>query len=157
MSLRFNYIARFAGAANPSNQIGNSIIYDTGTSVGIGTTSPAGGTKLHIVGETRQQGLLTVIDGSVGIGVTNPSTKLEVNGEILANGYRLNAGNTTAVKYGGGDTGQVLLYGGSTLSATFGANGITFEPKATFNGSIILTPRSSNPSNPVNGMMWMMQ
>lgn len=39
-----NYLAAFTGA----NQIGNSIIYDTGTNVGIGTTEP--NQKLHIVG-----------------------------------------------------------------------------------------------------------
>jgi len=36
-----NYVARFAGAQNPSNFIGSSIIYDSGTNVGVGTASPS--------------------------------------------------------------------------------------------------------------------
>ena len=39
-----NYLAAFTGA----NQIGNSIIYDTGSNVGIGTTNP--GQKLDVAG-----------------------------------------------------------------------------------------------------------
>jgi len=40
-----NYVAKFTG----SNTLGNSIIYDTGTSVGIGTSSP--GAKLDVAGD----------------------------------------------------------------------------------------------------------
>jgi hypothetical protein len=39
-----NYLAAFSS----TNQIGNSIIYDNGTNVGIGTTNPQG--KLHVTG-----------------------------------------------------------------------------------------------------------
>lgn len=42
-----NYLTRFAGAAG-SNVVGNSIIYDTGTNIGISTASP--GYKLTIAG-----------------------------------------------------------------------------------------------------------
>ena len=41
-----NYLARFAGSANPSNFIGDSLIFDNGTNVGIGTTTPV--QKLHV-------------------------------------------------------------------------------------------------------------
>ena len=45
-----NYIARFVLGAPlaPTNEIGNSIIYDDGTNVGIGTVSP--GRQLDIAG-----------------------------------------------------------------------------------------------------------
>lgn len=42
-----NYLVRFAGAT-PSNSVGDSIIYDSGTNVGIGTAAP--GYKLTISG-----------------------------------------------------------------------------------------------------------
>jgi hypothetical protein len=40
-----NYVSKFTGA----NSLGNSLIYDNGTNVGIGTTSPAG--KLNAIGD----------------------------------------------------------------------------------------------------------
>src|SRR3989344_3656438 len=43
-----NYVARFAGAQSTSNFIGNSIIYDSGSYIGIGSGSP--NAKLHIYG-----------------------------------------------------------------------------------------------------------
>ena len=46
-----NYLSRFAGAANPSNQIGDSLIYDSGTKIGIGTANPA--QVLDVVGNTQ--------------------------------------------------------------------------------------------------------
>ena len=43
-----NYIARFAAGANPSNQIGDSIIYDDGAGhVGIGTTTPGASLEVY--------------------------------------------------------------------------------------------------------------
>lgn len=43
-----NYGAKFVGAQSPSNIIGNSIIYDNGTNVGIGTAAPTN--KLDVNG-----------------------------------------------------------------------------------------------------------
>ena len=62
-----NYVAKFTGA----NTIGNSNIFDNGTNVGIGTTSP--GTKLHVY--TTGSG-----DGITADGTTNPSLRLHSNG-----------------------------------------------------------------------------
>lgn len=47
-----NFVALFTEAANPSSQIGDSIIYDDGAGhVGIGTTSP--GQKLEVNGAMK--------------------------------------------------------------------------------------------------------
>jgi hypothetical protein len=53
-----NYIPKFTG----TSAIGNSVIYDDGTNVGIGTTSP--NSKLHVVGNTSITGS-TNITGSL--------------------------------------------------------------------------------------------
>lgn len=59
-----NYLSKFTG----STALGNSIIYDNGTAVGIGTTSP--GYKLDVAGETRistgTTGNIMLIEGSSG-------------------------------------------------------------------------------------------
>ena len=49
-----NFLARFSGAANPSNEIGNSVIYDDGVSVGIGTTVPGAYLEIKANGATSQ-------------------------------------------------------------------------------------------------------
>src|SRR3989344_4010694 len=67
-----NYIANFVNAS-PSYQIGNSIIYDSGTNIGINTTSP--GAKLDINAGTGAgaDNLLKLQRG-----LTNPATTFRV-------------------------------------------------------------------------------
>ncbi|MBM3228625.1 hypothetical protein FJZ20_01965 [Candidatus Pacearchaeota archaeon] len=83
-----NYISKWTGTSS----LGNSIIYDTGTNVGIGTTSPT--SRLHVVGNTILTQNLTVDTSTlfvnsntdrVGIRMTTPEATLDVNGSIRAN------------------------------------------------------------------------
>ena len=110
-----------------SGILGNSLIYDNGTNVGIGSTSPLG--KLHVVQNDTstvaaiiQGGLFGALiqggsaisnyalsvtnsssssllyvrgDGNVGIGTGSPSEKLDVNGNVKANGFKTPIGTTT--------------------------------------------------------------
>ena len=261
-----NYIARFAGAANPSNQIGNSIIYDTGTNVGIGTTNPfaklqsegattaynsdsglisaqvSGTSKRVNIGydttldvgyiQSVQSGtgnkslLLNASGGNIGIGTTSPNAPLDVRvsvatqpsivmrdgsdlavadgqsmqfgewtGAIFTENMRINSfgnvgigetspsapleikatrplivfdtGGTNVWDIGKDDTSNNDFWIGDITTAvrfaiqrSTGNVGIgTTSPRGTLevNGTMILTPRSSDPSNPVNGMMWMIQ
>lgn len=58
-----NKLVRFAGAQTPSNFIADSIIYDNGTNIGIGTATP--GVKLDVSGEIRSRsGVLSIHDGT---------------------------------------------------------------------------------------------
>jgi hypothetical protein len=71
-----NYVPKFSG----SNSLGNSLLYDDGTNVGIGTTSP--GAKLDVAGDVLINGL------TIGRGGGNISTN-------TANGYRALFSNTS--------------------------------------------------------------
>ena len=82
-----NYLTRFAGGANPSNQIGDSIIYDDG-----------GGP----------------VNGKIGIGTTAPGEKLDVAGSIRANGaiYSMTPGGygqTVLYQWGLGSSGTIYI------------------------------------------------
>jgi hypothetical protein len=62
-----NYVVKFNGSI-----LDDSIIYDNGTNVGIGTTSP--GSKLQVVGSpTQNVGLLNVTNTVNGLGVVYPA------------------------------------------------------------------------------------
>ncbi|MCR6624681.1 MAG: hypothetical protein NDF58_08925, partial [archaeon YNP-LCB-024-027] len=78
-----NYVAKFTD----STTLGNSQIFDNGTSVGIGTTTPT--QKLHVNGsllvENSTGSALFFVNsssGNVGIGTTSPTQKLTVAGNI---------------------------------------------------------------------------
>jgi len=59
-----NYITRWTSASS----IGNSLIYDNGTSVGIGTTSPSATFKLVVAGNINIQGGTTINSDSGSVG-----------------------------------------------------------------------------------------
>jgi hypothetical protein len=84
-----NYVAKFTG----STTIGNSIIYDDGSKVGIGTTSPDPNHKLTVSGSMRSQG--AYFEGNVNVGYSGTSYSLTVNGQnvCLANGTNCPAGS----------------------------------------------------------------
>ena len=99
-----NYVPKFSG----SNSLGNSLLYDDGTNVGIGTTSP--GAKLDVAGDVLINGL------TIGRGGGNISTN-------TANGYRALFSNTS----GSANTanGSYTLYnnltGGSNVASGYAA------------------------------------
>jgi hypothetical protein len=83
-----NYISKFGVSGNT---LGNSLIYDTGTYVGIGSTGPTA--RLQVVGidsldtsfaanigGATGTGLIVTNQGNVGIGTTAPGYKLHVQG-----------------------------------------------------------------------------
>ncbi|MFH1046872.1 MAG: tail fiber domain-containing protein [Patescibacteria group bacterium] len=98
-----NYIPRFTSASN----IGNSLIYDSGTNIGIGTTSPA--SKVHV-----EAGQLSL-------------TGVSANG-VNVNGMTMWGGNAGGGLYargnviGGDDFFDFVAYDGIRLTTTAGGS-----------------------------------
>ena len=118
-----NYISKFTGAS----AIGNSLIYDNGTNVGIGTTSPGG--KLHVVGEgifdDGTNGRLTFSNASSQNDIYSTTTSFGgwKNLRLSSNELILSSGGTTE-RMRITSNGQVRI--GSTLPLIF-SNDLT-EP-----------------------------
>jgi hypothetical protein len=83
-----NYVTKWSG----TNTLTNSVMYDDGTNIGVGETSPS--YKLHIGGTFRASSLGS-FGGSVGIGTTSPTSKLQVEGGDIY----LNKDNASANYY----------------------------------------------------------
>ena len=93
-----NYVPKWISSTN----LGNSVIYDSGTNVGIGTTSPS--QKLHV------NGSLNISGGNNGLYFDG------VNDRIYFGGNRAIEGNSggTNLQIGEGFSGMSLYSGGST-------------------------------------------
>jgi hypothetical protein len=68
-----------------STSIGNAVIYDNGTNVGLGSTAPRG--KLDVNGSIYGNNLILTDNGNSGIGTTLPSQALEVIGTVKATAF----------------------------------------------------------------------
>jgi len=84
-----NYLPKFTG----TTALGNSLVYDNGTNVGIGTTSPFG--KLDVAGNIRLQSANRIYFGGTGsipywnVGVQNTTTNnFEIGGQSYYSGVR---------------------------------------------------------------------
>jgi hypothetical protein len=90
-----NYVAKFVG----SKVIGNSVIYETGRNIGIGTTSVTSGAKLEVAGQVKITG------GSPG------------TGKVLTCDASGLGSWQTPVPFPPGTTGQTLRYSGTAWVA----------------------------------------
>jgi len=132
-----NRIVKFNGSV-----LDDSLLYDNGTSIGLGTTSPNPWAQLETSGTVAVGGILYVKSsqkiqgltgfpgsagnlsinpdgGNVGIGTTSPSYKLDVNGEGRITGMTFTASGATRAISTHSSAGQLQLNGGT--SATTGA------------------------------------
>ncbi|TSC96590.1 MAG: hypothetical protein Athens071426_150 [Parcubacteria group bacterium Athens0714_26] len=144
-----NYVGKFTGTGT----IGNSIIFDNGTNVGIGTTNPT--SKLYVVGSTYLSDFPTVSSGGTslyGWGAGNSVWPPPVNGQIpYVFNYHTGLAFSAHSAYGG-----IRFYNqaypdvtGSTLvmNITDGNVGIgTASPEATLsvNGTMSISPTGNN-------------
>jgi hypothetical protein len=123
-----NYVPKWTP---DGNHLGNSLIYDNGTSLGIGTTSPTSGYLLDINGNLRVGGTAYFAQ-NVGIGITNPSYLFEVgtggNGyEVYINDDLLIADSLSASRMLVTGTGGIALGDSAYTSATPPSRGMIIQ------------------------------
>ena len=104
-----NYLSKFTS----SSAIGNSQIYDDGTLVGVGTTSPLIGYKMTINGSLAINGGALLSDGN---SVVFGSSSTLVSGSATAEELLLSAGTTSA--------GHILFYTGGAEKMRLNSTGL---------------------------------
>lgn len=123
-----NYLTKWTG----TNTLGQGIIYDNGTNVGIGTTTP--GAKLDVSGNTNIAGLLSVSRDTYPVaefirsyngGGTAWVAKLQVAGTAVAG---KGAGFVFRAPTSVGAERTVALFGGGVSNLTTEAGHLRFAP-----------------------------
>jgi len=131
-----NYVPKFTS----SSAIGNSLIYDNGTNVGIGTSSPT--TNTQIVGANG----VTDSYGQLFVSTNNTATQ-DYGGQLTLGGYYNGTSNQTAFgaisgRKENGTSGSALGY----LSFATQSGSITEKMRITSGGNVLVGGTSSTNS-----------
>ncbi len=120
-----NFITKFTNAGG--TQIGNSLLFDNGTSVGVGTSSPGAGFVLDVNGNVNTSSNLSL----TGTGTLSSGTgAVSLNGNTTVTGSKTFTVGTGATSLGG----TLGVTGATTLSSTLTVNGVS-----TLNGNLSVT------------------
>ncbi|MFH0949030.1 MAG: hypothetical protein V1802_00915 [Candidatus Aenigmatarchaeota archaeon] len=122
-----NYISKWNGSAS----LGNSVIYDDGSSVGIGTATPQAKLEVNLYNPLGWDG------NTKGFRLTSPDTNyyLDINPYVIASG---NVGyNFSSVSPKGTAAGLVISSADGIIEATYGATWISASPTAIWYGIAI--------------------
>ncbi len=129
--------ASYLVKGNGASALSSATIYDTGTNIGIGDTTPTA--KLSVAGSISGNNGLIINAGTVGIGISNPAEKLEVNGNILADAKVFAQGGF--YDFGDGSDGSFSSVGNFTQSGFCQYNNFTLNAGHTMtlgNQSVVL-------------------
>jgi len=122
----------YIAAWNGTTSINSSVVYQSGTKIGVGTTAPSSKLEINGAGSSglslNVSGDLFVNDttGYVGVGTTNPATKLGVNGTIKGTNFLTGANQPV---------NDILLpqdvqnYGINALNGSLGMDVLNWEEK----------------------------
>ena len=145
--------------------VGNNLNVNNKLGIGIGTTTPDAALEITNPDSTQpiislnnaaETNVATILDnGNVGIGTTNPTVKLDVNGNLKVSGTTNFGGVVYTWPSTAGSNGQVLTTDGSgTLSWTTASGGIggsgtanyipKFTATTTLGNSVIYEDESGN-------------
>lgn len=122
-----NRIARFLPPGPVSSEIGDSQLFDDGTNVGIGTTTPDAAYLLTVGGDTRVNGNLRAtgnasVDGNSTTTGTTTTSSLNVGANALVNG------NT--------NTGSLNVGGNALVNGNASTNGLSVINNASVGGNL---------------------
>lgn len=119
-----NYISKFTGSGAT---IGNSLVYDNGTSVAIGTTSPVADTLLQIEGKVQSNVSTTSTSSSIYSIVGNTAVTYAggstLSGSVVVNGVQ----GSSAYTFGG----NVTIPNSCVTSSVVAVSGISFTSSGT--------------------------
>jgi hypothetical protein len=126
-----NFLPKFTGTSS----LGNSLVFDNGTNVGIGTTSPV--QKLHVNGNIILPSLSSLLFGSTSVGISGNASGADYITFTTNSGERMritdagNVGiNTTT------STDRLTVVGGSVFSANLTTLGENYSLASSARGSI---------------------
>jgi hypothetical protein len=106
-----NYLSKFTGTGT----IGNSQLYDNGTSVGIGTISPSA--KLHVIGNATVSATLSTANAKISGTLADSLNQVGTAGQVLSS-------TGTGIEWvaaGGGGGGSTIIVKdeGTTIGSSF--------------------------------------
>jgi hypothetical protein len=133
--LTTNYLPK----ASSSTALTNSLIFDNGSNVGIGSANPTAALDINGGLSTGGSGDSYFSSGNLGIGSTAPGTALDVNGTARMGGFTMNNGASSGYVLVTNSVGVGTWMSPSSIGASGGGGGWS-----TGTGTVYTTTGSDN-------------